>query len=195
MGNPRAKLNWHFVRNHTGSVDLERELAQWNMGKAPGEQTRIIIKRRLTGDGAPRPSDTYEILREDTPDEIRKFMDESNSPDVLDDNSYHSGLLRSPENQRWVTAMDIAIGQAKCLDDPAMRDVLVAIADWKITEEQFTNITELKGWTELSDDAQALVRASYLYYEKGKFPSENLVSLAPPSLIAGSSKKGQDNER
>ncbi|WP_122280026.1 T6SS effector phospholipase Tle3 domain-containing protein [Pseudomonas syringae group genomosp. 3] len=195
VGNPRAKLRWHLVRNQTGSIDLERELAQWNMGKAPGEQTRIIIKRRLTGDGAPRPSDTYEILREDTPDEIREFMDESNSTDVLDFNSYHSGLLRSPENHRRVTAMDIAVGQAKCLDDPAMRDVLVAIADWKITEEQFTNITELKGWTELSDDAQALVRASYLYYEKGKFPSENLVSLTPPSLIAGSSKKGQDNER
>ncbi|QXW44107.1 T6SS effector phospholipase Tle3 domain-containing protein [Pseudomonas amygdali] len=195
VGNPRAKLRWHFVRNHTGSIDLERELAEWNMGKAPGQQTRIIRKRRLTGDGAPKPSDTYEILREDTPDEIREFMDESNSTEVLDFNSYHSGLLRSPENHQWVTAMDIAIGQAKCLDDPAMRDVLVAIADWKITEEQFTNIMELKGWTELSDDAQALVRASYLYYEKGKFPSENLVSLTPPSLIAGSSKKEQDNER
>lgn len=189
VGNPRAKLNWHFVRNHTGSIDLERELAQWNMGKAPGEQTRIIIKRRLTGDGAPRPSDTYEILREDTPDEIRKFMDESNSPDVLDDNSYHSGLLRSPENQRWVTAMDIAIGQAKCLDDPVMRDVLVAIADWKMDVEQYLKVTESEGWSRLAPEARALVTASHEYYSNGVFPPLSLVPMTPPPLVALSLKK------
>ncbi|NAT66808.1 hypothetical protein CU664_27890, partial [Pseudomonas syringae pv. actinidifoliorum] len=189
VGNPRAKLNWHFVRNHTGSVDLERELAQWNMGKAPGEQTRIIIKRRLTGDGAPRPSDTYEILREDTPDEIRKFMDESNSPDVLDDNSYHSGLLRSPENQRWVTAMDIAIGQAKCLDDPVMREVLMAIADWKMDVEQYLKVTESEGWSRLAPEARALVTASHEYYSNGVFPPSSLVPMTPPPLVALSLKK------
>ncbi|EGH98945.1 hypothetical protein ALQ72_01337 [Pseudomonas syringae pv. maculicola] len=189
VGNPRAKLRWHFVRNHTGSIDLERELAQWNMGKAPGEQTRIIIKRRLTGDGAPRPSDTYEILREDTPDEIRKFMDESNSPDVLDDNSYHSGLLRSPENQRWVTAMDIAIGQAKCLDDPVMREVLVAIADWKMDVEQYLKVTESEGWSRLAPEARALVTASHEYYSNGVFPPLSLVPMTPPPLVALSLKK------
>ncbi|MCK9693921.1 T6SS effector phospholipase Tle3 domain-containing protein [Pseudomonas syringae] len=190
VGNPRAKLRWHFVRNHTGSIDLERELAQWNMGKAPGQQTRIIIKRRLTGDGAPRPSDTYEILREDTPDEIREFMDESNSTEVLDFNSYHSGLLRSPENHQWVTAMDIAIGQAKCLDDPAMRDVLVAIADWKMDKKKFEVVEKLPGWIKLSDEAQALVKASNAYYERGIFPPPELVPLTPPSLLTGSQING-----
>ncbi|NAO29802.1 DUF3274 domain-containing protein [Pseudomonas syringae pv. dysoxyli] len=190
VGNPRAKLRWHFVRNHTGSIDLERELAQWNMGKAPGQQTRIIIKRRLTGDGAPRPSDTYEILREDTPDEIREFMDESNSTEVLDFNSYHSGLLRSPENHQWVTAMDIAIGQAKCLDNPAMRDVLVAIADWKMDKKKFEVVEKLPGWIKLSDEAQALVKASNAYYERGIFPPPELVPLTPPSLLTGSQIKG-----
>ncbi|KPW40410.1 Uncharacterized protein ALO59_00721 [Pseudomonas amygdali pv. mellea] len=188
VGNPRAKLRWHFVRNHTGSIDLERELAEWNMGKAPGQQTRIIRKRRLTGDGAPKPSDTYEILREDTPDEIREFMDESNSTEVLDFNSYHSGLLRSPENHQWVTAMDIAIGQAKCLDDPAMRDVLVAIADWKMDKKQFAKTTDLPGWERLSEESQELVSASHLYYEEGEFPSDDLVKLTPPPLL-------QDNQQ
>ncbi|WP_122282780.1 effector protein Tle3 domain-containing protein, partial [Pseudomonas syringae group genomosp. 3] len=110
-------------------------------------------------------------------------MDESNSPDVLDDNSYHSGLLRSPENQRWVTAMDIAIGQAKCLDDPVMRDVLVAIADWKMDKKQFAKTTESPGWGGLSEESRELVRASYLYYEEGEFPSEELVTLTPPPLL------------
>jgi hypothetical protein len=105
-------------------------------------------------------------------------------------NSYHSAVLRSPENQRWVTAMDIAIGQAHCLDDPAMREVLVAIADWKMDEEQFLNTKGLSGWARLSAEAKALVTASNLYYQEGEFPSEDCVPLTPPSLLACRSDKG-----
>ncbi|WP_116799908.1 T6SS effector phospholipase Tle3 domain-containing protein [Pseudomonas syringae] len=189
LGNPRAKLNWHFVRNHTGPIDLEQEVAKWNMGKAPDQQTRIMRKRRLTGDGAPKPSDAYEILREDTLHEIREYMDKSTEADVLDDNSYHSGLLRSPENQRWVTAMDIAIGQAKCLDDPVMRDVLVTIADWKMDVEQYLKVTESEGWSRLTPEARELVTASHEYYSNGVFPPSSLVPMTPPPLVALSLKK------
>ncbi|MDD0997135.1 DUF3274 domain-containing protein, partial [Pseudomonas sp. TNT2022 ID1044] len=105
-------------------------------------------------------------------------------------NSYHSAILRSPENQRWVTAMDIAIGQAHCLDDPRMREVLVAIADWKMGEKRFDQVGRLPGWTRLSTEAQLLVRASYLYYEKGTFPPSDLVSLTSPSLLSGRAEKG-----
>jgi hypothetical protein len=105
-------------------------------------------------------------------------------------NAYHSAILRSPENQRWVTAMDIAVGQARCLDEPAMREVLVAIADWKMDKKQFEQVGLLPGWSRLSAEAQALVRASYLYYDKGIFPPSDLVSLTPPSLLAGAAKKG-----
>ncbi|MNN00377.1 hypothetical protein D3C81_1129640 [compost metagenome] len=105
-------------------------------------------------------------------------------------NSYHSAILRSPENQRWVTAMDIAIGQAQCLDDPAMREVLVAIADWKMDEVQYRIVNKLPGWSRLSAEAQALVKSSYLYYQEGIFPPSDLVSLTPPTLLAGTAKKG-----
>ncbi|KPY44898.1 Uncharacterized protein ALO48_01798 [Pseudomonas syringae pv. rhaphiolepidis] len=109
---------------------------------------------------------------------------------MLDFNSYHSGLLRSPENHQWVTAMDIAIGQAKCLDDPAMRDVLVAIADWKMDKKKFEVVEKLPGWIKLSDEAQALVKASNAYYERGISPPPELVPLTPPSLLTGSQIKG-----
>jgi hypothetical protein len=86
--------------------------------------------------------------------------------------------------------MDIAIGQAHCLDDPAMREVLVAIADWKMDEKQFDQVGRLPGWTRLSAEAQLLVRASYQYYDKGTFPPSDLVSLTQPSLLAGTAKHG-----
>ncbi|WP_235662376.1 DUF3274 domain-containing protein, partial [Pseudomonas savastanoi] len=72
-------------------------------------------------------------------------------------------VLRSPENQRWVTAMDIAIGQAKCLDDPEMREVLVAIANWRIDKTTFGIIERLPGWAKISVEAQTLVKASHAY--------------------------------
>lgn len=109
-------------------------------------------------------------------------------------NSYHSAVLRSPENHRWVTAMDIAIGQAKCLDDPVMRAVLVAIADWKLDKRRFGQVCELPGWSRLSLEARALVEASHSYYQFGTFPSEDLVSLTPPSLVSGIQKKEPSDE-
>ncbi|MCJ2370095.1 DUF3274 domain-containing protein, partial [Pseudomonas sp. RGM 3321] len=92
--------------------------------------------------------------------------------------------------QRWVTAMDIAIGQAKCLDDPEMREVLVAIANWRMDKKIFGDVQKLLGWTQLSSEAQVLVRATYLYYQEGEFPPRELVPLTPPALITDPLEKG-----
>ncbi|WP_268799831.1 T6SS effector phospholipase Tle3 domain-containing protein [Pseudomonas huanghezhanensis] len=188
LGNPIAKFQRHFVRSHTGSIDLEKERAKYNAGKLPDEQTGAMYKQRIYGDGAPKPQDQYDIEREETPREIRERM--GRSEDVLDKNSYHSGVLRSPENHRWVTAMDISIGQAKSLDDPDMREVLLAIADWKMDTNQYLTTTESPGWIRLSSDAQALVKASHEYYQKGIFPPLNLVPMTPPPLVTSALNKG-----
>lgn len=130
--------------------------------------------------------------REETPREARARLEVDSS--TWKNNSYHSAVLRSPENHRWVTAMDIAIGQAKCLDDPVMRAVLVAIADWKLDKRRFGQVCELPGWSRLSLEARALVEASHSYYQFGTFPSEDLVSLTPPSLVSGIQKKEPSDE-
>ncbi|VVO17782.1 hypothetical protein PS712_03979 [Pseudomonas fluorescens] len=161
----------------------QEALARFNgLTEDPEDHTRAVRK----GAARTRTSSFHE--REETPREARARMERDQRE--WGTNSYHSAILRSPENQRWVTAMDIAIGQAHCLDDPRMREVLVAIADWKMDEEQFLNIKGLSGWSRLSAEAQALVTASYLYYQEGEFPPSALVSLTPPSLLAGASKKG-----
>ncbi|MNL68041.1 hypothetical protein D3C87_1927040 [compost metagenome] len=66
----------------------------------------------------------------------------------------------------------------------------MAIADWKMDEEQFDDVIKMKGWSRLSAQAQALAEASYQYYLQGKFPSTELVSLTPPALIVSPSVKG-----
>jgi len=144
--------------------------------------------RPLPGRAIGMGADRYVIYREETPNEIKARL--STDPKEMDANSYHSAVLRSPENHRWVTAMDIAIGQAHSLDDPDMREVLVEIADWKIDKDRFMKITKLSGWAKLSEEAQALVNASFQYYNKGLFPSSDFVSFKPPSLLVNLPVRG-----
>jgi hypothetical protein len=66
-----------------------------------------------------------------------------------------------------------------------MREVLVAIANWRIDKRVFQKIKELPAWSQLSGEAQALVTASKDYYHWGMFPNSDLVSLIPPSLVTG----------
>jgi len=188
QGNPVAKFKWFKVRTSPFLIDLEKERAQWNTGKEPGDRTEAMRQQLEYGNPRMNFQDYYVIYREETPNEIQARM--SVDPDEMDPNSYHSAVLRSPENQRWVTAMDIAIGQAHSLDDPAMREILVAIADWKMDEATHTKIIKLPGWARLSGEAQALVTASYRYYEEGLFPPSGLVSLTPPSLVATAPEHG-----
>ncbi|MNG20199.1 hypothetical protein D3C84_1044340 [compost metagenome] len=71
-----------------------------------------------------------------------------------------------------------------------MREVLVAIADWKMDKKRFDKVMNMEGWPRLSAKAQALVEASYLYYDEGEFPSIDQVSLTPPSLVSPLPRKG-----
>ncbi|WP_422416923.1 effector protein Tle3 domain-containing protein, partial [Pseudomonas sp. GZD-222] len=161
---------------------------RWNHGKEAGDQTAALRQTPVSGNAMLKTQDHYRIEREETPNEIRARLPVD--PNEWDANSYHSAMLRSPENHRWVTAMDIAIGQAECLNDPAMREVLVAIADWKLDEDRYEKLIKLPGWSRLDVKSQALVSASHWYYRLGEFPSTELVSLEPPSLLACVVKKG-----
>ncbi|KPZ09750.1 DUF3274 domain-containing protein [Pseudomonas syringae group genomosp. 3] len=178
LGKDEATFMWVRMPSEYDSPNMSQQEAQnaFNaLSDDPENHTRALRKIKSTTNS----SSHHE--REETPREARERMEENR--DAWSENSYHSGILRSPENHRWVTAMDIAIGQAKCLDDPAMRDVLIAIADWKIDKKVFEYIERLPGWVRLSRKAQALVKASNDYYVKGKFPPSSLVPLTPPPLV------------
>lgn len=188
LGNPRASFKWIYVGNSAERVKLEEARAHWNHGKEPDDQTHALRQTPVSGNPMLDRKDHYRIEREETPNEVRARM--VVDPKEWTENSYHSAVLRSPENHRWVTAMDIAIGQAKCLDDPVMREVLVAIADWKMDEKRFDKVMKMEGWSRLSGKAQSLVEASYLYYQEGEFPSIDVVPLTPPNLVSSLPRKG-----
>ena len=162
-------------------IDKEQALARYNsLSNDPEKHTRSV---RIS-------NNRRSFQREETPFEVRTRMEHDSS--TWGYNSYHSGLLRSPENHRWVTAMDIAIGQSKSLDDPAMCELLVAIGNWRMDAKQFLNTTESPAWGRLSPRAQALVKASHQYYQKGIFPPYGVVPMSPPALVKNALNKGAE---
>ncbi|AMB86720.1 hypothetical protein AWM79_15980 [Pseudomonas agarici] len=188
LGNIEARFKWVEIGTSPQRVNLDVVRAQWNQGREPDNQTQAVRQTPVSGNPMLNREDHYRIEREETANEVRARMHVDESE--WDDNSYHSAVLRSPENHRWVTAMDVALGQAHCLDDPVMREVLVAIADWRMDEKRWDKLNELPGWQRLSTSSRDLVRANYLYYDKGKFPPVELVPLTPPPLVRNPYNKG-----
>ncbi|MCH4879448.1 DUF3274 domain-containing protein [Pseudomonas sp. TMW22090] len=63
------------------------------------------------------------------------------------------------------------------------------MADWKVTKKRFIEVEKMNGWTRLGVAAQALVKASCVYYEEGEFSSPDLVSLSAPALVNAFAKR------
>ncbi|WP_038732848.1 effector protein Tle3 domain-containing protein, partial [Burkholderia pseudomallei] len=122
LGNQYAKFKWKDVATTDDpGAGIEPHKQAFNRGRPVDEQShnwRIVPSRSLgsmlSAAATGGRYQTYVIQREETPDEVRKRM--RTDADQLEANNYHSGVLLSSENHRWVTAMDVAIGQAVTLD-------------------------------------------------------------------------------
>lgn len=181
LGNPKANFKWIEMERRADVANTEQVRARFNQGKEPDDQTQTVRNEIRT-----RGRDGMEVrvLREETPNEIRKRM--THDTDTLEPNSYHSAVLRDPENHRWVTAMDIAIGQAHTLDDPQWRQLLTLMGDWRMTKEAHAKIKTNAIWNTLDERSRSLVKATHIYYESGKFPGNDLVRLdSMPPLVRG----------
>lgn len=183
LGNPDGSYKWLDVRLSQTHVDAADELAAFNAGKSPGDQTeRIKIVEEFGGIDAMYSG--YWVRREETPNEIRARMEVDKSE--WDPNSYHSAILRHPENHRWVTAMDVAIGQGIALDGAASRELLTLMANWRMKAVDFRKITSNPIWSGLDQRTRDLIAACHRYYDHGEFPSSALVRLdRMPSLVRG----------
>jgi len=182
VANQYVTLQWKTVeRTVNPFYDLNKAKEAFNAGKPLDEQShnwRITHPLAVAGlVGA------YGVVeREETPQEAKNRM--ATTADEYEANNYHSGMLHATENHRWVTAMDVAIGQAITLDDPVWRDLLIRIADWKMDKQAFSTISQNRAYKEkLSQDEKDFIKACSNYYQKGIFPGEQFVSMAMPKLV------------
>ncbi|TDR82637.1 T6SS effector phospholipase Tle3 domain-containing protein [Paludibacterium purpuratum] len=100
-------------------------------------------------------------------------------------NSYHSSIVANPEHHRWVTAMDVAIGQAWSIDNPFWLKLLQAMADWRTDWDK-----EKEGmvkYDQLDPLVRELVEATAKYYQEGVFPG-HLVPTTPPAPIVSQTR-------
>ncbi|WP_083893483.1 T6SS effector phospholipase Tle3 domain-containing protein [Herbaspirillum sp. B65] len=184
LGNQYASFKWETVeRTVNPFYDLDKAKAAFNANKPFDEQSHNWRIRQALPAPIPALGKTLFIVeREETPAQARKRM--ASDKDAYEENNYHSGILHSAENHRWVTAMDVAIGQAITLDDAVWRDLIVLIADWKMDPNALGKITQNKAFTDrLSQEDRDFILACKDYYQLGKFPGEHFVSLKMPSLV------------
>ncbi|CAJ3882007.1 Type V secretory pathway, adhesin AidA [Burkholderia pseudomallei] len=194
LGNQYAKFKWKDVATTDDpGASIEPHKQAFNRGRPVDEQShnwRIVPSRSLgsmlSAAATGGRYQTYVIQREETPDEVRKRM--RTDADQLEANNYHSGVLLSSENHRWVTAMDVAIGQAVTLDDPDWRQLLLLMADWKMTSRAFKQMKECKAFNRLDKHTRDFLDACSTYYRTGQFPAEKFVMLTLPPLVTSELK-------
>ena len=186
LGNKYASFEWQTVEHTVLPVlNVDKYKEAFNANKDVNDQSqnwRVTPRTLLPG---------YTVEREETPNEARKRM--KTDPDARDDNNYHSAVLHSPENHRWVTAMDVAIGQAVSLDDPDWRDLLVRMGDWKLDSAAKAALELNPNHGRLSQHAKDLIDATADYYQSGTFPPEKIVSLKMPDLVTSETQAQEKN--
>jgi Protein of unknown function (DUF3274) len=79
--------------------------------------------------------------------------------------------------------MDVAIGQARTLDDPAWRAALAALADWRTDWTTVPAKVKAIYTGKFSDHARQVVNATFNYYSNGVFPGEAVVPRHWPPLV------------
>ncbi|QBG91389.1 T6SS effector phospholipase Tle3 domain-containing protein [Xanthomonas oryzae] len=196
LGNPAAKLRQYMIL-----ISIEQEEVPESK---LAEMTREFnaqhpdINDQTPGYTCDATDMGCTVWRHATPNEVRAQM--ARNPAALSDNSYHSAMLRSTENHRWVTAMDVAIGQAQTLDDPEWRKLLIAFANWRTPfqrkkredADSDTYLSELANFEKFSPGAQTLAKQTADYYKTGKFP--DVVSKEPPDKYVVSRTRAQRAE-
>lgn len=182
LGNQYASFKWITVAQGNGTPDVEKYKREFNARAGDDVNNQSHNWRAVTKTF----SKDYRIEREETPNEARARME--HDPDAREDNNYHSAVLHHTENHRWVTAMDVAIGQAVTLDDPVWRDLLVRMGDWKLDPSAEDGLKRNANYGRLSSETQKLLKACAVYYQSGVFPDSSIVPMEPPPLVTSELK-------
>jgi pimeloyl-ACP methyl ester carboxylesterase len=181
LGKDKAKLQWVTLPEDYSALSEQAAKARFNaLSGDENDHTQNVRKKGRFGGT---------LEREQTPNEARDWMKDSS--DALAENSYHSAVLRDPENHRWVTAMDIALGQANSLDSPDWRALLVLMADWRMDQKALDAIKQNPLWNRLEQRTRDVVGWCFSYYKSGVFPPNSVVEMRRlPALVKGSLPKG-----
>ncbi|QCP47932.1 DUF3274 domain-containing protein [Trinickia violacea] len=180
LGNPLAGYGSKLITGIPASV-----LAQANQQKTDAASA-AVVKQWYNGQHDDENDQTSNVtaldgtnfVRDETPNEVRARLAGKDATD----NNYHSGILNDAANVRAIAAMDVAVGQAKTLDDPVWRATLIAFANWRTNWEKVSPQISVC-FNTFGKDAKDLAYATQQYYFSGKFPEEKCVPRTWPPLV------------
>ncbi|WMY08000.1 T6SS effector phospholipase Tle3 domain-containing protein [Paraburkholderia phenoliruptrix] len=181
LGNPDAEYDWKLMKGIPSSVVAQAAQQKTQVTSAAVVKQWYNSQQQDENDQTSDVSslDGVNFMRRETPNEVRARLTGKDATD----NNYHSGILNDAANVRAIAAMDVAIGQAKTLDDPDWRETLIAFADWRTDWTSVPSNVKDCYKKKLSADARKLVDATYRYYASGEFPDEDLVPRTWPTLV------------
>jgi hypothetical protein len=162
MADWRPKELWQRHRLDDEQLTLAQE--RWNSSKEPNaNQSTLLMGSEFTGDG------WIDLKRMESPNETAlRYLRHA-----VEENSYHSGIVANPKHHRQVTAYDLAIGQAKSIDDPDRLNFLLHVANWR-TDWSRLQCSDEPEVTKLFDallgPEKSLVDGTSEYYRSGRLP-------------------------
>ncbi|KAF1052894.1 MAG: hypothetical protein GAK43_01699 [Stenotrophomonas maltophilia] len=79
-------------------------------------------------------SQYYQVVFEESPNEARQRLMNASREDLTADDalSFHSAIPANPEHSRKAMAYDLALGQARSIDDEDYYRYLCRVADWRL---------------------------------------------------------------
>lgn len=166
-----------------GPLPTTKEVeSAYNNGRPEHDRTKVYsVTRDEYGDVTVERSETNLEARQ-------RYQDDSGGIP----NSYHSSIVGNPEHHRLVTAMDVALGQGKSVDDDNWRALLLAMADWRtpfrVDDKETYPYLKL-----LPPQTQALIDATWSYYHQGIFPA-NTIDPPPEEIVSETRTQRAANE-
>ncbi|MCO1401698.1 effector protein Tle3 domain-containing protein [Burkholderia multivorans] len=82
------------------------------------------------------------------------------------------------------------VGQARAIDDPEWAKLLRSLADWRIP---LAKMQKNARFSQLDATTLKIVNANFQYYDKGIFPSEDIVPTTPPEPVVTEIVKLKDD--
>ncbi|EMH2961241.1 DUF3274 domain-containing protein [Burkholderia multivorans] len=154
-----------------------------NQGKTdPDDYCKVLSVQSMI----PAKDGQILVTRQETPNEAKVRL--MNTYRV--DDSYHSAVMSGKLNHRGATAFDVSLGQARAIDDPEWAKLLRSLADWRIP---LAKMQKNARFSQLDATTLKIVNANFQYYDKGIFPSEDIVPTTPPEPVVTEIVKLKDD--
>jgi hypothetical protein len=109
--------------------------------------------------------------------------------------SFHSSIPDNPEHSRMAVAYDLAIGQARSIDDEAFYTYLCRVADWRLgwagggtKDNEIRPTAKLRSWQDRTFDDDGPHAATLAFYQNEAPTNKALIDATADYRATGNTE-------